>query len=182
MINGTMHTEIKYKGKTLVIDTCDLGEHYNNRYETMAFYHGSGNEVECIRSSTLAEADRVYRLMVKKYKEQATELTGKYAKLRDDLIAAYAETEYLEQTEDGGTCNFDAPVLHLDRWNAKQIEQAAKEAGGSAWKWTWGKATMGWVFSPRSSGQGSRRTRRAEAIAKAMEAKGYSVSVYYQMD
>ena len=181
MINGTMHSEIKYKGKTLVIDTCDLGAGYNLRYETMALLPG-GKEVECVRSATLVEADRVYRLMVKKYKEQATELPGKYLKLKQDLLDAYAETEYLEQTEDGGTCNFDAPVLHLDRWNAEQIKRAAEEAGGSAWQWKSGRYVMGWVFSPRSSGQGNRRTRRAEAIAKAMEAKGYSVSVYYQMD
>ena len=181
MINGTMHTELKWKGKNIVVDTCDLGEHYNARYETMAL-DKKGNEIECIRSVSLRDADRVHRLMVEKYKEQKEELTGKYAKLRDDLIAAYNETEYLEDTEDGGTCNFDAPVLHLDRWVASKVKQAAEEAGGGAWQWRSGKYVMGWVFSTRSSGQGNRRTRRAEAIAKAMEAKGYSVSVYYQMD
>lgn len=181
MINNTMHTEIKYKGKKLVIDTCDLGASYNLRYETMALLPG-GEEVECVRSATLVEADRAYRLMVKKYKEQATELTGKYLKLKQDLLDAYAETEYLEQTEDGGTCNFDAPVLHLDRWNAEMIKRAAEEAGGNAWQWKAGRYVMGWVFSPRSSGQANRRSRRAEAISKAMEAKGYSVGMYYQMD
>lgn len=111
-----------------------------------------------------------------------TVLTGKYAKLRDDLLAAYAETEHLENTEDGGTCNFDAPTLDLPRWNAEKIKQAAKEAGGSAFKWTWGGCTMGWVFSPRSSGQGNRRTRRAEAISAALKRRGYNAGMYCAMD
>lgn len=182
MINDTMHDEIKYNGKVIVVDTCDLGEFYNNRYETMAMYPG-GKEVECVRSATLEDAQRVHRLMLQKYAGQENEpLTGKYLKLKLDLMDAYNETEYLEQTEDGGTCNFDAPVLHLERWNAKKIKQAAKEAGGGVFKWTWGGHTMGWVFSPRSSGQANRRSRRAEAISKAMEAKGYSVGMYYAMD
>lgn len=109
-------------------------------------------------------------------------LTGKYAKLRDDLLAVYAETEYLENTEDGGTCNFDAPTLDLPRWNADKIKQAAKEAGGSAFKWTWGTVTMGWVFSPRSSGQANRRTRRAEAISAALKRRGYNAGMYCAMD
>ena len=182
MINNELHDEIKYLGKRLIIDTADLGEYYNNRYETMAMYPG-GKEVETIRSATLEEAERVHGLMLLKYLEQKdAPLTGKYAQLRDDLIAAYNETEHLEDTEDGGTCNFDSPVLHLDRWSKEKVKQAAREAGGSAWQWTWGSRVMGWVVSPRSSGQANRRTRRAEAIAKAMEAKGYSVGMYYQMD
>lgn len=182
MINNQLHDEIKYLGKPLTIDTADLGKLYNARYETMALRSG-GVEVECVRSYTLEEAKRVHRLMLERYAAHAeAPLTGKYAKLRDDLIAAYSETEYLEQTEDGGTCNFDAPVLHLDRWSADKIKQAAKEAGGGAFKWMIGGSTIGWVFSTRSSGQANRRSRRAEAIAKAMESKGYSVGMYYAMD
>lgn len=110
------------------------------------------------------------------------ELKGKYTKLRDDLLAVYLETEHIEQTEDGGTCNFDAPTLDLPRWSAEKIKQAVKEAGGSAWKWTWGNHVMGWVVSPRSSGQANRRSRRAEAISTAMKARGYDAGMYYAMD
>lgn len=105
-------------------------------------------------------------------------LAGKYAKLRDDLRAAFAETEELEQTEDGGTCNFDAPVVYLPRWRGKDVEQAAKEAGGGAWKWRGG----GYCISFRGSGQGNRRTRRAEAIREALAARGYETAMYYAMD
>lgn len=180
--DGTLHDEIKYKGKPLLIDTAYLGKYLNNPYETMALRHG-GVEVECIRSATLEDAQRVHRLMLARYKEQEeAPLTGKYLKLKLDLMESYNETEYLEQTEDGGTCNFDAPVLHLERWNAQKIKQAAKEAGGSAYQWKWGRTVMGWVFSPRSSGQANRRSRRAEAISNAMAAKGYSAGMYYAMD
>lgn len=190
MLNdNTLHDEISYQGKPLTVDTCMLEQYLNNPYETMALRPG-GKEIECIRSATEEDARRVHSLMLKKYTQPAEQttpkapapLTGKYAKLRDDLLAAYDETEHIEQTEDGGTCNFDAPVLHLDRWDSKKIKQAAKEAGGSAFKWTWGSRVMGWVFSPRSSGQANRRSRRAEAISEALKAKGYNAGMYYAMD
>lgn len=121
--------------------------------------------------------------MLKKFSDQPdAPLTGKYAKLRDDLLFAYKETEHLEQTEDGGTCNFDAPVLRLPRWDAGKIKQAAQEAGGNVFKWTERGSVIGWVFSPRSSGMGNRRTRRAEAIRDVLKRMGYDTGMYYQMD
>ena len=45
-----------------------------------------------------------------------------------------------------------------------------------------GGSVMGWVFSPRSSGQANRRSRRAEAISEALKAKGYNAGMYYAMD
>ena len=183
MINNTMHDELTYRGSSIIIDTCDLGEHRNNRYETMALYKNTGMDLECVLSASLEDAQRVHALMLEKYKGQEEKpLEGKYARLRDDLIAAYEATEYLEETEDGGTCNFDAPVLHLERWDAKKIKQAAKEAGGGAFKWTWGRTSMGWVFSTRSSGQANRRTRRAEAIRDFLKERGYNTGMYYAMD
>ncbi len=190
MLNdNTLHDEIAYQGKPLTVDTCFLG-YGKNPYETMALRPG-GREVESIRSATLEQAQEAHAAMLAKYTAPPAEettpkapapLTGKYAKLRDDLLAAYAETEHIEQTEDGGTCNFDAPTLDLPRWDAEKIKQAAKEAGGSAFKWTWGGRVMCWVFSPRSSGQANRRSRRAEAISEALKAKGYNAGMYYAMD
>ena len=183
MLNdGTMRDEIKYKGYLLIIDTCDLGEHRNLRFETMAMRQ-DGRELDCIRTSTLEEAQRVHNIMLEKYKGQEYKpLTGKYLKLKEDLIEAYAATQGLEATEDGGTCNFDSPVLELERWNANKVKQAAEEAGGSAFKWDWGRFVMGWVINPCSSGQANRRTRRAEAISEYLKTKGYETSMYYQMD
>lgn len=192
-----IHDEITYGGRTLIIDTATIGGGPGcmTTYETMAMWADDHMDIDCARTHDPEEARQNHARILEKWrgaedfrrKEEEREnnpapLTGKYAKLRDDLIAAYAETEYLEQTEDGGTCNFDAPVLHLDRWNAKKIKQAAEEAGSGAFRWTCGKFMMGWVFATKSSGQANRRTRRAEAISEALKAKGYDASVYYAMD
>jgi len=184
MLNdGTLHDEIMYKRTKLVIDTADLGEAYGRRYETMALFPNKfRDELECVRSETEEEARRVHSIMLDKHKRQAAELTGKYAKLRDDLLAAYAETVGEEETEDGGTCNFDSPVLHLPKWNADKVKQAVEEAGGHAFKWTERGRLFGWVISPNSSGQGNRRSRRAEAISEALKKRGYDTGMYYQMD
>lgn len=109
-------------------------------------------------------------------------LTGKYAKLRDDIRAALEATEWAEQTEDGGTCNLDAPVLSLPRWNESLVKRAAAEAGGFAYKWRMGRMTMGWIISPRSSGQANRRSRKAEAMREELEKRGYDAFMYYAMD
>lgn len=182
MIDNRLHDEITYHGKPLIVDTADLGPSYNNRYETMALCHG-GRDLETVRTAALEDAERAHALMLRKYSgEPGAPLTGKYAKLRDDLLAAYIATESIEQTEDGGTCNFDSPTLHLPRWNAEKIKQAAKEAGGSAFKWTVGGSLLGWVFSPRSSGQANRRSRRAEAISAYLKNLGYDAGMYCAMD
>lgn len=194
MLNdNTPHDEITCNGRTLIIDTSVIGGGPGcmTTYETMAMWAEDCMDIDCARTHDPDEALANHAAMLAKYTTPPAEkttpkapapLTGKYAKLRDDLLAAYAETEHIEQTEDGGTCNFDAPVLHLDRWDGNKIKQAAKEAGGSAFKWTWGGSVMGWVFSPRSSGQANRRSRRAEAISEALKAKGYNAGMYYAMD
>lgn len=177
-----IHDEIMYLGKPLIIDTTTIPYNGAIIHETMALRKG-GEDLDTYRTASEEEARENHALLMDKYSgHENAPLTGKYAKLRDDLIAAYAETEYLEQTEDGGTCNFDAPVLRLDRWNAKKIKQAAEEAGSGAFRWTVGKTMLGWVFATKSSGQANRRTRRAEAISEALKAKGYDAGMYYAMD
>ena len=190
-----LHDEIQYYGRTLIIDTAELPNYGiltagKTVYETMALYK-DGYDLTTWIADNEHDAEKNHAEMLKKYSEREQDrikeqekppLTGKYAKLRDDLKAALEETAYLETTEDGGTCNFDSPVLELPRWNADKVEQAANEAGSSAFKWTAGSTVLGWVFNPNSGGQGNRRTRRAEAISKALAAKGYSAGMYYQMD
>lgn len=182
MLNdGTMHDEIIYKGRLLIVDTVDLGWYYSPvRFETMAMWE-DGSEVEIARAETEQEARRVHARMLGKYNRQASELTGKYAKLAVDLSDALSATADVEQTEDSGTCNFDSPTLFLPRWNGEKIKQAAKAAGCGAWKWEhWG--TSEWVFSIPSSGQANRRSRRAEAVCKALREMGYNAAMYYAMD
>lgn len=108
------------------------------------------------------------------------ELKGKYAKLRDDLIAALESGRAAEAAtpNDGGTCNFDSPTIDLPRWQAEKIKQAAEEAGTHCYKW-FGST---WVFSPRTRAQGFARTRNAVAIKDKLCEFGYESYMYYAMD
>lgn len=111
-------------------------------------------------------------------------LTGKYAKLRDDLAEALLKGEIAEMVfgDDVGTCNFDSPTLLLPRWNTKLVEQAAMEAGTRCWKWTgsWGGGRF--VISPHTHSQGYPRTRNAEAVSHYLKEAGYQAGMYYMMD
>lgn len=110
-------------------------------------------------------------------------LTGKYAKLRDDLIAALAAGRAAEEAdpEDGGTCNLDATAVLLPRWNRALVKQAAEAAGTDCFNWDcYGQHRF--VFIPNSSGQANARCRNAEAMTAALSAAGYDAHTYQQMD
>ena len=84
-------------------------------------------------------------------------------------------------TDDGGTCNFDAPTLHLPRWNQKMVEAAAKEAGTGCFQWKAFSKSV-YVFSVPGVGQGYTRTCAAEAMSDFLKDRGYDAGMYYQMD
>lgn len=105
----------------------------------------------------------------------------KYGQLTADLLAAVKGSEQMEQTEDGGTCNFDSPALVLPRWNLEKTEAAIRNAGLRSFIWDcFGKRKF--VLSVPTSGQGNRRSRRAEAMQDSLKSAGYDASVYCQMD
>lgn len=108
-------------------------------------------------------------------------LTGKYLHLVDALRKAAAEAEPFGSTEDGGTCNFDSLELTLQGYREAETLKAAEEAGLMAFTTKIFKQKV-YVVSVPISRQGNARTRQAEAMAKTMQALGYSASVYYQMD
>lgn len=110
--------------------------------------------------------------------ETVKPLKGKYERLRNDLLEVNRNTFALESTEDNGTCNFDAPCVTLPRWNADNVRRAAEMAGWHAWKW-YGST---WILSFPTSGQGNRRTRRAEALYNQLSNRGYDMGMYYAMD
>lgn len=182
MIDNALHDEIRFHGSTLIVDTCDLGERYNLRYETMALRHG-GKEIERVRTATLEEAKCAHSIMLKTYKSMAEELTGKYAILRDDLrAAADAARSAVRDLDDGGTCNMDAPALALPRWNRKMVEQAAREAGLSGcFDWNlFGKRYV--VFPTPNVGQARRNEVAAETMTDYLRRRGYDAFCYSQMD
>ena len=114
-------------------------------------------------------------------------LTGKYAKLRDDIREALLRGEIAEevvysQHGDGGTCNFDSPVIYLPRWKKELVEQAAKEAGAHCWKLEYGFWKGCFLISPKTHSQGYPRTKNAEAMSSHFTSVGYMGGVDYQTD
>lgn len=108
-------------------------------------------------------------------------LTGKYAKLRDDLRKVYEIGKAAAaQVEDGGTCNFDAPSISLPRWQSAKVKQACKEAGCGCFEWkSFGRR---WVISFRIAGQAYKRETAAEAMTKALADMGYDALTYCAID
>jgi hypothetical protein len=111
-------------------------------------------------------------------------LTGKYAKLRDDIREALLKGEVAEMVSgnDWGTCNFDSPTLYLPRWKKELVEQAAKEAGTHCWKLGYGYWKGFYLISPNTHSQGNPRTANAEAMHDHFNSLGYTSGVYYMMD
>lgn len=194
MIDNKYHEEYTYNHKRIVVDIARLPSyaHPEGVYEVMAMNKANGKELACKRTPDFEEAVKVYEQMKKDFPadEQreyhayvTVPLTGKYAKLRDDLKVALeaGRTAERENPEDGGTCNLDAASIRLVRWNAAKIEQAAKEAGTGCFKWEMYGGSR-YVFSPDSRAQGNARSRNAEAMARALKEMGYDATDYCQMD
>lgn len=92
---------------------------------------------------------------------------------------------------DGGTCNFDAPQFTFDRSPSAKVRaqyDAAVKAAGLDGFWCSGvfqprSKNRRFVFGPGCGGQGSSRTRAAEAFTEHLERCGWTnVSTYYQAD
>jgi len=103
----------------------------------------------------------------------------------EDLKAALEiAREVAAKTEDGGTCNFDAPVLLLPTTGkgcrtAKRVAKETIEAAGLD-SFEWRKNAL--VIQIHCGGQGASRTRSAEAFERELRARGYETTMYYQMD
>lgn len=98
--------------------------------------------------------------------------------LRCALLIAVSEAEKAKDTEDGGTSNFDNPVIVLKSWKRQDIEEAFKLTGLRPYF-----ESNGVVEILNSvEGQGFRRTAMAEAFRDSLRASGYISYVRYQMD
>ena len=168
-------------GVHIIIDAAETAP---DRFEVAALRTGGG-ELAIIDAYSLDEARSVYNRLYGRYvtpatKPEAKSLTGKYAKLRDDLRAAYKiGQEAAAQVEDTGTCNMDAPALRLTRWNKAKVEQACKEAGGGCFQWSYFKRFVVCFPIP---GQAYKIETAAEAMTKALQKMGYDALTYCQMD
>jgi hypothetical protein len=180
-MNTIKHTEYKHNGRRVILDTCELAP---GKYETMLLYP-NGHEIACRTARTEADALADFDELLTAYpadtKPAAPKpLTGKYAKLRDDLIKAHAVAlDAAAQVEDGGTCNLDAPSLLLPRWQSAKVKQACEEAGGDYFRWGYSNR---YVICLRLPGQAYKRETAAEAMTKALTAMGYDALTYCAID
>lgn len=187
MITTVKHEEYTLKGRRVILDTAEL---FPSNYETMLLYASRGQEIAVMRATTEAEALRHFAAIRATYppdkpkaKKAPGVLTGRYAKLRDDLKKALEAGRAVEDAdpEDGGTCNFDSAALSLPRWNADKVKQAAKEAGTGCFIWNC-YGSRQFVFGPSSRAQANARSRNAEAMTRALRSMGYDAMDYCQMD
>lgn len=180
-MNTIKHTEYKHNGRRVILDTCELAP---GKYETMLLYP-NGHEIACRTARTEADALADFDELLTAYpadtKPAAPKpLTGKYAKLRDDLRKVYEIGKAAAaQVEDGGTCNLDAPSLLLPRWQSAKVKQACEEAGGDYFRWGYSNR---YVICLRLPGQAYKRETAAEAMTKALTAMGYDALTYCAID
>lgn len=175
-------------GRPIIIDAAELSP---SHFEIMAMRPGTWDELDAQTVHTIPDAEAAYKAMMARYVDPKPKtnpkptpaLTGKYAKLRDDLRQALAAGRAAEEAnpEDGGTCNFDACRLYLPRWIAAKVEQAAEEAGTSCFVWRLFGGSR-YVFAPNSHAQANARSRNAEAMTKALRDLGYDALDYCAMD
>ncbi len=173
------HLEYTLDGRRAILDTCELAP---GKFETMLM-HKDGTEIECrincTEAGALSDFAAIYTAHPQK-SDKPKPLTGKYAKLRDDLVKARAiALDAAAQVEDGGTCNLDAPSLLLPRWQSAKVKQACEEAGGDSFRWGYSNR---YVICLRLPGQAYKRETAAEAMTKALADMGYDALTYCAID
>ena len=174
------HEEYTHKGRRVILDAAEI---FPGEYETMILRASDGEEIDSKTTTNKQVALAAFETFRKAYPADLPALAGKYAKVRDDLKKALAAGVAAEaaQTEDGGTCNFDSAALYLPRWNARKVEQAAKEAGTRCSDWNlFGQKPF--VFFPFTHAQANARSRNAEAVTKSLQSMGYDAIDYCHID
>lgn len=99
--------------------------------------------------------------------------------LRVALLKAIAEAEQFNQVDDGGTSNFDNPVIKLDGWKHTEVIEAFLLTGLNPYKEQAGYYS---ILNFCTNGQGYRRTAIAEAFRDSLKASGYTAYVDYRID
>lgn len=102
-------------------------------------------------------------------------------KLKKALIRAKEAALKFASVEDGGTCNFDSPMIRLYRWKQAEIEEALAGAGLRYFSTTI-FGTKYYVVCGGTYGQANRRTTMAEEMCRIIKEAGFEATMYYQMD
>lgn len=151
------------------------------------FYGIDPESMDCLKN-LLSKSDKTYSLsslaiaVLNNHTIRPAIIHDKVIKLSEALERANEAALLLSETNDGGTCNFDSPVIRLLKWKDYEIKQACELAGieiGDKLSGFWRNYRF---VSTSMYGQANCRTRMAEAAKKSLEADGYDVAMYYQMD
>lgn len=164
-------------GATAVLSTVELEP---GLFETMLTSPNFDTEYAVLRTTSEAQAISDFNHLRKTH--HVAPLSGKYAALAEALkIALSHGVEVAQFADDGGSCNFDAPTLHLKGWNQAKVKQAAKVAGLGCFVWDlWGSKR--YVFSIPIGAQANARTVAAKAMRDSLKDAGYEAGMYYQVD
>lgn len=151
------------------------------------FYGIDPESMDCLKN-LLLKSDKTYSLsslafaVLNNHTIRPAIIHDKVIKLSEALERANEAALLYKDFNDGGSCNFDSAVIRLLRWKETEVKQASELAGIEI-----GEQLSGWwrgcrFVSTAMHGQASRRTKMAEAAKKSLEADGYDVAMYYQMD
>lgn len=99
--------------------------------------------------------------------------------LRVALLIARNEAKKLADVEDGGTSNFDNPIINLYGWKDTEVREAFLLTGLRPYK---EKDSFYTILGVCTNGQGFRRTEMARAFRDSMRESGYNAYVEYRMD
>ena len=102
----------------------------------------------------------------------------KITALRTALFKAIEEAGNFRLIDDGGTSNFDTPVIILKGWTDSDIRQAFHLTGLTPYIEKNGVI----IILKACLGQGFRRTAMAEAFRDSLKNSGYDSYVLYQID
>jgi hypothetical protein len=180
-----MHREVikqdKIKGREqpLTVSTVKVLGEYKTAVLTDNYF-----DIDEVASKDEQAALEAHEKFIRKYKKpepKPLKMTGKYLLLIDALRRAAELARPLDDTEDGGTCNFDSLQLDLPGYREAEVLEAAKQAGLRAFATKIFKQKV-FVVNVPVARQGNARTRQAESMKKTMRELGYDASVYYQMD
>lgn len=180
------HEEYTYHSRPVILDATQIGERH---FEVMLMSQSGGTEYTTEIATDEAAALRAFNRIRAAHlpdDERITQapapLTGEYAKLRDNLCTVHKiGLEAAAKVDDSGTCNLDAPALHLPHWKTALIKQACEEAGGGCFTLRDYGAPLTVVSLP-IPGQAYKRETAARAMTKALQEMGYNAYTYFRMD
>lgn len=116
-------------------------------------------------------------------KEVTNAQRNKYTEFANAVATAAENAKSLYgKIEDGGTCNLDMPILYS--WKGFRNSPLVEAVEAKGYRLTVSKRYGGSIIfiGGTTSGQGDRRTKMAEYVAKTLKDAGYDAGVYYQID